>query len=186
MKKCFVEIKKDLHLSDKQTINKLYIMGLDVTVYQNIQVLNPTNKEIEDMDYDFIAFVIDDAFKPRIKNLIEDAFYSGDNVYDDISYAYSYHSRFRNMLGILIGLKNSEWTDGEKLKPEMDFFELLWFADNEGCIDWETSEKLYNDFKRNQEKANELFGYDEDFIFNYERWTKAFYLGKEKGVIKFH
>lgn len=159
-------------------------MGLDVSVYQNIKKVELENDDSEEFyeNQDFRAFVICDEWKYKVKNLVYDSYYTGDVVGPDFGYPYSAHMHFRNQLASITGDMN--WTNEvDETKP---YFELLYFADNEGCLDWEISEKLYNEFVDNRELAMSKLGYDEAFVRRYDIWTEIFKLGKDKGVVVFH
>ena len=156
-------------------------MGLAVRVYKNIK---QTDNEEE---CDFEAFVIDDDWKHKIKNLEEGKFYVGECVDRSISYPYSAHSRFRESLIKLIGredlLKADGTIDWQNLPSDIPFYDLIWFADNEGCIDWETSERIYKDFKAWETEADEF--YSEFQIGKYKEWLNVFDLGRQGGVVVF-
>lgn len=156
-------------------------MGLDVRTYGNIKLSE------NDEDADFIAYVIDDNWKHKIKNLQERKGYTGDEVYRGVSYAYSTHNRFREKLIKLIDrtdLLDAEgkikWSD---LPKDIPFNNFIDFADNEGCLDWETSEIIYSDFEKYNEKAKvEMNEFD---YSRYEEWLQTFYYGKDRGVVVF-
>lgn len=162
-------------------------MGLDVTVYKNIKRTN------SDEDYDFTAFVIDPTWEHKIKNLEKGAKYEGEVSGGNVSYAYSSHSRFREHLLKLQDrhdlLKKDGTVDWERLDkfPELPFYELINFADNEGCLDWETNEKLYNDFKACEGKAVKYAENEHYFIEHYKSWLNVFENGKQRdAVVVFH
>jgi len=159
-------------------------MGLDVSVYQNIKIIESENDDSEEFYevQDFRAFVINDSWKYKVKNLVYDAYYTGDCVGPDFGYPYSAHMHFRNQLASISG--DVYWPNG--CDDEKAFFELLYFADNEGCLDWDISEKLYNAFVDNRELAISKLGYDEAFVRRYDVWTEIFKFGKDKGVVVFH
>lgn len=165
-------------------------MGLDVSVYQNYKLLD-INEEDENYDYDFQAFVLEEEWENRIKHLEKGKFYEGDQVAHLISYPYSSHNRFREELIRLVGKSHLLQADGridwDKLYEESDtpFYELVYFADNEGVLDWETSEKLYNDFKQHEFLANQVFKNEEHNLRRYNNWMETFELGKDKGVVVF-
>lgn len=152
-------------------------MGLDITVYQNIKLAN----EIENSNYDFTAFVIEESWKDRIKNLEYGKHYTGIAVYS-FGYGYSSHGWFRDQLANLTQ-QNLTWREAP-CTPNTPFYELINFADNEGVIDFETSKKLYEDFIAWREKAYESS--DERFIDCYDEWTEIFNHAKENGVVDFH
>ena len=64
------------------------------------------------------------------------------------------------------------------------FYEFIDFADNEGCIDWETSERIYNSFKEYEGKAKEFYTNEYD-LSNYMKWLDIFENAKDNGVVVF-
>lgn len=157
-------------------------MGLDISIYKDVK--KASKKQIENGDYAFKAFVISDSWKDRVKNLDYDSFYVGKNVSTNFGCGYSSHGLFRDQLTEVTG-KNKNWRNETEKEPS-DFFELINFADNEGCLDWEVSEKLYNDFERNKNKALGMFADDDVFIWKYESWLEIFQVAKDNGVVVFH
>lgn len=167
-------------------------MGLDVGVYSNIKEVDVQGIDIEDIedeiDYDFIAYVLDvEDWAYKIKNLTKDGYYTGTYEGNFVSYSYGSHSMFRVELLKLIKredllIKNEiNW---EILPNDIPFIDLIDFADNEGCLDWEVSNKLYNDFNEWLPKAILYF----DFIGldRYKSWMEAFEVAKNnKGVVVF-
>ena len=158
-------------------------MGLSVRVYKHIE---PTDSEEE---YDFIAYVIDKNWKHKIKNLNENQKYNGESQATGVNYAYSTHGRFREYLIKLISCEHLldeegriKWSELEK-STEIPFYELINFADNEGCIDWEISEKLYSQFK--EFSVANSFNEEDYFSGIYEEWKHVFEIAKEKGVVVF-
>jgi hypothetical protein len=99
-----------------------------------------------------------------------------------LQYLYGSHSAFRNTLCVIIGMEDGAWLNPN---PDLPFYELFDFSDCEGSIDFETSEKLYNDFKDNYELAKEKLSNSYEFT-SYETWLKIFELGKQrKSVVRF-
>lgn len=156
-------------------------MGLSVKVYQNI-------KEVSDKEeYDFDAYVISEEWNYKIKNLKNRGFYNGDCVFKGISYPCTAHNRFREKLIILIDrmdlIKPDGTIDWDNLKPDVPFYDFIYFADNEGCLDFEVSEKIYQDFKEWEVKAQFLLtGWVLD---KYNEWLQAFNLSRQNGVLVF-
>ena len=161
-------------------------MGLDVSVYKNIKVTE------SEEDYDFTAFVIDESWLYKIKNLEVDKNYLGECTDANVSYSYSTHSRFRcellNLTGNLKALKEPFEIDWVQLSKnnKVPFYELINFADNEGCLDFEISEKLYAEFIEWEEVAVKYFEDDDYFKGKYLDWLNVFKNGKDKGVVVFH
>lgn len=156
-------------------------MGLDVRVYKNVKITD--NEEY----HDFFACVIDDKWKHKIKNLQENKRYTGNRAFVGISYNYSYHSRFREVLIRLIEradlLDAQGKIDWNNLDSKIPFYDFIDFADNEGCLDWEISAIIFSDFEKYNEKAKqELNEYD---YSNYEKWLETFKIAKDNGVVVF-
>ena len=166
---------------------KITNMGLDVRVYQNI-------KEVADADdADFTAFVVAEEWEWKIKNLKKEAHYVGTCVDHTISYPYSRHSRFREMLIRLIGRIDLLQADGQinwdelptEQGSDIPFIDLVFFADNEGCLDWEVSEKIYQDFKKWEDKVDADGGLSEYDVELYRDWMNVFDLARQNGVVVF-
>lgn len=62
---------------------------------------------------------------------------------------------------------------------------MVYFADNEGVLDWETSEKLYQDFKKHEYLAKKLFENDIFRLKYFYQWMETFELAKDNGVVIF-
>jgi hypothetical protein len=157
-------------------------MGLAVAVYTNI-------KKSDEEQADFKAYVIDDEWKFKIKNLKDGGYYTGDKIYSDSLYSCSTHNRFREALISLIG-RDDLLDDNGKIKwnylpNNIPFYDFINFADNQGCLDFEINQIIYNDFEKFKNIAKE---YDNHYIkMYYERWLDIFIFGKEKGnVIEFY
>jgi hypothetical protein len=156
-------------------------MGLLVKVYQNIK--EASDKE----DYCFDAYVISEEWNYKIKNLKNRGLYDGDCVFKGISYPCTSHNRFREQLVKLIDrmdlIKPDGTIDWDNLKPDMPFYDFIDFADNEGCLDFEVSEKIYQSFKEWEVKAQFLLtGWVLD---KYNEWLQAFDLSRQNGVMVF-
>jgi len=80
-------------------------------------------------------------------------------------------------------LKADGTIDWQNLPSDIPFYDLIDFADNEGRIDWETSERIYQDFKAWETKADEF--YSEFQIGKYKEWLNVFDLGRQGGVVVF-
>ena len=156
-------------------------MGLDVRTYGNIKLAEKEEKA------DFTAFVIDEDWKHKIKNLQDGKSYNGDVVFRGVSYACSSHNRFREELIKLIGRTDLLDLEGRikwmELPKDIPFYELINFADNEGCLDWEISKVIYSDFEKYNEIAKiKMSDYD---YSNYEIWLETFKAAKDDGVVVF-
>ena len=156
-------------------------MGLSVRIYQNYSIVQ--DKE----DYDFKAYVVDENWLDRIKNLVSGANYKGDLICRTISYSCSYHNDFRRLLCEMLGFEKDDWLkENGKINKDTPFFEFFEFADNEGCIDFETSKELHKDFLIWHTKFSTLYKDLGVFVLDqYDLWLETFKLGKENGVVVF-
>lgn len=157
-------------------------MGLDVRVYNEIKL-----SDNED-NFCFMAYVLDENWKHKIKNLEENKSYTGECIFRGVSYPYSAHNRFRESLIKLIDRKDLLNTDGriiwENLPENIDFEPFINFADNEGCLDWEISKNIYLDFQKHENKAKEILS-EYDFQ-KYQIWLNTFKIASENtGVVVF-
>jgi hypothetical protein len=157
-------------------------MGLDVRTYGNIKLAE------NEKDADFMAYVINEDWKHKIKNLQDGKAYNGDVVFIGVSYPYSSHNRFREKLVKLVGRKDLLDSEGkikwDELPAEIPFYDLINFADNEGCLDWEVSNTIYSDFEKYNDKAKiDMNKYD---YSSYKTWLETFKSAKNnQGVVVF-
>ena len=159
-------------------------MGLSVTVYKNI-------KPCSDEDADFVAYVCSTKWEWKVKNLTYGKSYKGDYVKKvGVDCSYGFHGLFRGFLLEIAGrpdlLCSDEKVDYDKIYKEksLPFFDLIDFADNEGCLDWEASEKILVDFELYSEKASQ----SDNAVMSerYVKWHDVFRAAVEhKGVIVF-
>ena len=160
-------------------------MGLSVNVYKNIKV---TYNEDE---YNFIAYVIDPDWRYKVKNLEYDKYYVGELVNNSIRYPCSSHGEFRRVLLNIIGradlvsMEDDIYWDLLEKETDMPFYELINFADNEGCLDFEISKKLYGQFVEYKDKAAKYLEDDEYTRQKYMEWLEVVKDGKDKGVVVF-
>ena len=101
-------------------------MGLDVRTYGNIKLAE--NEE----EADFTAYVIDEDWKHKIKNLQDGKAYTGDVVFRGVSYPYSAHNRFREKLVKLVGREDLLDNEGRikwgELPSEIPFYVSFLFV----------------------------------------------------------
>jgi len=171
-------------------------MGLNVAVFKDVKRTN------DDNECKFVAYVVDDNWRYKVKNLEYGARYTGECIYSSIEYAYGTHSKFRAGLLAVIGRMDFMYFDHDRNEHRINFYEfdnekdipfhdLICFADNEGCIDWETSKKIYDDFVKyknlvNKKLIEQVFGDFEYFESLYKNWMTTFKWGsQENSVVDF-
>ena len=157
-------------------------MGLDASIY--LEVEETQDKE----NSDFIAYVIHESWKWKIKNLKDHGHYMGSHFGYACNYSYGTHRTFRDHL-TAIAQGKSEPVDFLTAEPETIFYDLTDFADNEGCLDWEVCQKLYQEFEEQKQNAKNYFEKQEDgdwWYSVYVKWMESFKnAGKHNGVIVF-
>ena len=106
----------------------------------------------------------------------------GDDSYGFKAGSYGNYTQFRNRLSNLVGFSSQEclW---ESAKEGSDFYELVFFADNEGILGADISRKLLGDFKKHEDKAKSIAV---TFTKGYQDWMKAFELASDNGFADFH
>lgn len=67
--------------------------------------------------------------------------------------------------------------------PDKPFYELIWFADNEGTIGPAAAARLLHDF---HDHADHYQPRHRGFAENYADWTRAAELAADSGLIHFH
>jgi hypothetical protein len=72
---------------------------------------------------------------------------------------------------------NPEW------KPELPFFELIWFADNEGTIGPAAAAKLHREFVQHAPQYQPAM---DNHGCSYQDWLYAFKLAADGGLVDFH
>ena len=160
-------------------------MGLAVKVYKNIKKIDQNSD-----DHDFIAYVDHHTWKDHIKNLEEGAKYVGECHGTDVGYSYSTHTWFRNkLMSLVLDKEIDKFYEHIDSNLDMPFIEFINFSDCEGCIDWETSAKLCQDFIDWKERVIEEFPIkpvnieNKLFVQRYEAWMEVFELAKDNGVV---
>jgi hypothetical protein len=71
-------------------------------------------------------------------------------------------------------------------EPDLPFYELIWFADNEGCIGEIAAAELLNDFRTYAAMYNPGRKYPDYMQQKYVAWQRAFELAAEGGLVDFH
>lgn len=159
-------------------------MGLSVSLYTDI------TKCTQD-EGDFTAFVIDPEWENRISLLEAGEHYRGKEVARVVDYSYSTHMTFRRYLLVLSGRSNLINKSNQCIlwnlcSPSMDFYELIYFADNAGCFDWATAKELLADFDK-YESVNAASDTSSPMRESYFAWHEALRTAvNNQGVFVFH
>jgi hypothetical protein len=184
-------------------------MGLDITVYSNLQSLGKhTEKWCYEEDH-IMAYAYDSFPKSFDGIPILEIFNSGESIFlhggcfipteETEKYyfpagAYHNYNIWRSDLARQFNPQRKEKVEGHfgfyPSKPDVEkpFYELIWFADNCGCIGPLAAQRLFNDFKENEDKYQSLtdingFNYNKE---KYQHWMKACEVASQSGLIDFH
>jgi hypothetical protein len=70
--------------------------------------------------------------------------------------------------------------------PDLPFYELIWFADNEGTIGPDAARDLLADFREHADRYDPVGLYGDYSREKYADWTRACELAADSGLIDFH
>lgn len=70
--------------------------------------------------------------------------------------------------------------------PALPFYELIWFADNEGTLGPETCADLLGDFRQCEGKYSPALARADYAVARYRDWMRAVELGADGGLVVFH
>jgi hypothetical protein len=193
-------------------------MGLDCTAYSNLRYLGHCpDRDEEDHGYDpdtydrtHVEAYAYDAFPHAlmgVPNIRTTSGFSGSTFLSGGCYEVTEKTEvFRFRAGSYGGYNH--WrreladqfnpyrraADGGDLPPtpEGPFYELIWFADNEGTLATMACAKLAIDFQTHAEAyrkrwSDSAVAMEAEYnIQRYEDWTKAFLLAADGGMVDFH
>ncbi len=169
-------------------------MGLDITAYSK---LTPVGKHADDYceDEDHVHAFAYSCFPESFRGIpvLGEWAVSGTSFLEGGCYAVTDGTE---TLGFRAGSYTgyNQWRDDLRLQfnpdtlPDLPFYELIWFADNEGCIGPEAAADLLQDFRAMAAsyRPPRETGYPEYYTDKYRDWTRACELAAESGLIHFH
>lgn len=158
-------------------------MGLDIRAYSNVNFVREFPEDDEDDCHGKeIRVSINQDFPERCKNL-KGGIYSFEDSMGFRAGSYSGYNQWRNELAVFSGYEDDKDAWKKEFGP---FWELIYFSDCEGCIDFEISKKLYKDFCDFDDKAK-IYDRNEDSYFyqKYNSWKDAFELASNNGCVSF-
>lgn len=167
-------------------------MGLDITAYSHLKhVGKHVDGWCEDYDSHVQAFAYDD-FPQSFRGIpvLGTEQYSGGGAFlFGGCYEFTAETeRHGFRAGSYTGYNQWRSDLQQQFNPERDpdgpFYELIWFADNEGCIGTEAARDLLADFEQHAAtyRSPEIWGQYE----KYADWTRAFRLAASDGLVSFH
>ncbi|MDG4791891.1 hypothetical protein O7626_39445 [Micromonospora sp. WMMD1102] len=165
-------------------------MGLDITAYSHLNHLGKHTDDWCESEEHIQAYAYD-AFPESFRGIpILGTRVSGSTFFDGGCYERTEKTEAHGFrAGSYSGY--GRWRDGlrEAFNPAADparpFFELIWFADNEGSIGPDAARDLLADFREYADRYAAEFDDDYDRQ-RYADWTRAFELAADGGLVYFH
>lgn len=177
-------------------------MGLDITAYSNLRVVTAEEHDAKDEDWceedDHIGAYAYDSFPRSFRGLDGWGEAFGSSLRGGLCYAlteqtethgfragsYSGYNQWRADLAEFVGKEIGDYWGTQDDLDDLPFYELINFADNEGCIGPEAARDLLADFQEHEVRYRAT--HDEYFSTKYDDWTKACALAAQSGLISFH
>jgi len=170
-------------------------MSLDISYYERIVFDRPSTDEYDGYDDGLVCLYPcpdDPEFSSRADGIQDGWFKPEGETGDFRAGSYGGYNAWRNQLCQMAHGVDSEvfWSDSKYRGTA--FYELINFADNEGCIGPRTSAKLASDFMANQAKAEAFAASDamaiegDWFLKKYNEWRKAFEVAAKGGAVQLH
>lgn len=171
-------------------------MGLDITAYSHLVAVGKhTEKWCEDWEHHVEAYAYD-CFPQSFLGIpvLTTESHSGEGFLIGGCYAITEATETHDFRAGSYGGYNQWRADlQQQFNPERDpdgpFYELIWFADNEGCIGEIAAAELLADFRAHADRYESRV--DPEWVSGYGRqkyadWTRAFELAAAGGLVKFH
>lgn len=176
-------------------------MGLDITAYSNLHHIGTHTDEIwrdwcqnEDHIQSFAYDTFPQSFRgiPILstrREFIEGGCYERTDKTEEIGFhagSYSGYGRWRADLAEQFNPAPMTWDHGPSMTepdPDKPFYELIWFADNEGTIGPDAARDLLADFRQHADRYDPI-----EPLYSrqkYDDWTRACELAADNGLISF-
>jgi hypothetical protein len=166
-------------------------MGLDITAYSNLGAVGKHTAGWCEDDNHVVAIAYD-SFPDSFRGIpvLSTETHSGATFLMGGCYALTDTTEMHGFQAGSYSGYNAWRADLQRqFNPDRDpaepFYELIWFADNEGSIGPEAAADLLKDFE--QHAAEYRPGdYGDYFREKYADWTRAFQLAAVGGLVRFH
>lgn len=163
-------------------------MGLDVTAYSNLTPIGQHTHDWCQEDDHVVAFAYSN-FTASFRGLPvlrtdEQFIYGGCYAHTGTTETHKFQAGSYSGYNAWRGHLRAQFNPDTR--PDQPFYELIWFADNEGCIGPDAARDLLADFR---EHAAAYRVPDDDvqgwYREKYEAWTRACDLAADCGLIRF-
>lgn len=182
-------------------------MGLDITAYEIAKLVPSPHEYDPDTCYDngHVEAFAYQGFERSFRGLADadvvkksesgwsSAIFIGGRCYDISSGenfdfragSYGGYTEWRRQLSnAVLDVDPSEIWKNPQAFQDKPFYELIHFADNEGCIGPEAAADLFDDFAAYRDEL--AVSEDQWFMQSYDNWMTAFELARETGLVDFH
>lgn len=176
-------------------------MGLDITAYSNLKHVG-LHVELGDWcdDEEHIHAYAYDSFRQSFRGIpvlgtVNGFVHGGCYVTTDATEStdfragsYGGYNMWRQDLADQFNAVERGWDHGPTMTepdPAKPFYELIWFADNEGTIGPDAAKDLLEDF-RTHASVYTLAESHGQYLEIYTNWTRAFELAADGGLVRFH
>lgn len=172
-------------------------MGLDATAYSHVELVaeHVAPREWCDDETHVFAWAYDfpRSYRGLAAPAVEwDARYIGGRCYvstnrtetNHVHASYSSHGRFRELLARAVERDARDYWNGG-VGEDAPFYELINFADNEGCIGPDAASDLVADFAKHADQFAAVTD-DEHWVRHYADWQRSVQLASNDGLINFH
>lgn len=140
-------------------------MSLQIYAYTDLRKLDIAHDPDDDLPEETMQVLVNPHFPGRADELEDGAIYAFTTCEKCLDLSYGGYNDFRNELAGLAGYPQAMHSSkrqfrhdaGAWLQSSGPFWELINFADNEGCIGPRVCAKLAKDFGEFQSKAERLF-----------------------------
>lgn len=162
-------------------------MGLDITAYSHLtHVGKHTDGWCEDEDH--VQAYAYDGFDASFRGIpilgIDQQFIIG-GCYAVTEQTERYGFRAGSYSGYNVWRDDLRRQFNQATEPDQPFYELIFFADNEGCIGLDAAKDLLADFEQHAGRYRPA-QHEDYFYEKYSDWTRACRLAADGGLVEFH
>lgn len=164
-------------------------MGLDITAHEKAVLTDPHEHTDDCYEADHVRAFVYEGFERSLRGLEPERCYevSGESFHFRAG-SYSGYGHFRDLLSKAVPLPGAMWDD-PPAHADLPFFELVYFADNEGTIGPEAATDLLADFDEHGERVRAFIAAasapESFYADKVDDWHKAFRIAAGGGMVVF-
>lgn len=168
-------------------------MGLDITAYSNLKHIGQHKKDTDFCYYEnhvqaFAYSVFAASFRgiPILGTRdVENTSFIDGGCFEVTEATESHGFRAGSYSGYNRWRRDLASQFNPDTNPDQPFYELIYFADNEGSIGPDAAKDLLADFQKHQNEYAQTV-HEKYFREKYADWTRAFELASNGGLVSFH